>query len=137
MGHLWDNLGTNFTGLVSAALLGITLLPGRSGHLNHLPLDSRLWLPSEAHFILAEACSKLSYSDSQSSTRAQPAKREACVQHDKERLQESVLKRHRWSHCKPIALQAPARSSFILYQVLFYDSKYSQLCHLYIPIARR
>jgi hypothetical protein len=49
----------------------------------------------------------------------------------------SVLKRHRWSHYKPIALQAPARSSFKLNQVLFHDSKYSQPCHMYSPIARR
>jgi hypothetical protein len=40
-------------------------------------------------------------------TRVWPAKREACIQYDKERLQESVLKRHRRSHCKPTALQAP------------------------------
>jgi hypothetical protein len=119
------------------ALSGITLLPGRSGLLNHLPLDSSLWLPSEVHFILAGAWPELSYSDSRSSTRAWPAKREAFVQHDKERIQESVLKRHKRSHRKPTALQASARSSFKLYQVLFYDSKYSQPCHMYSPIARR
>jgi hypothetical protein len=119
------------------ALSGITLLSEQSRLLNHLSLDSRLWLPSEAHFILIGARPELSYSDSRSSTRAWPAKRETCVQHDKERLQESVLKRHRQSHCKPIALQAPTRSSFKLYQVLFHYSKYSQPCHMYIPIARR
>jgi hypothetical protein len=119
------------------ALSGITLLPGQLGLLNHLPLDSCLWLPSEVYFILAEARPELSYSDSWSSTRAQPAKKEACIQHDKERLQESVLKQHRQSHYKPIALQAPTRSSFKLNQVLFYDSKYSQPCHMYSPIARR
>jgi hypothetical protein len=76
------------------ALSGITLLPGRSGLLNHLPLDSRLRLPSEVHFILANSRPELSYSDSWSSTRAWPAKREAFIQHEQERLQESVLNRH-------------------------------------------
>jgi hypothetical protein len=107
--HLWYNLGTNFADSVSAirsvpALLGITLLPGRSGLLNHLPLSSRLRLPSEAYFILTDSRPELSYSDSWSSTRARLAKREACVQHDKERLQDSVLNRHRRSHYKPASL---------------------------------
>jgi hypothetical protein len=73
----------------------------RSGLLNHLPLDSRLRLPSETHFILAGARPELSYSNSRSSTRARPAKREACVQYDKERLQESVLNRHRRDRSTP------------------------------------
>jgi hypothetical protein len=103
--HLWYNLETTSRVRSAPALSGITLLPGRSGLLNHLPLDSRLRLPSEAHFILAGAWPELSYSDSRSSTRARPAKREACIQHDKERLQESVLNRHRRSHCKPASLR--------------------------------
>jgi hypothetical protein len=68
------------------ALSEITLLPGQSGLLNHLPLDSHLWLPSEAHFILARARPELSYSNLRSSTRAWPAKREACIQYEQERL---------------------------------------------------
>jgi hypothetical protein len=50
------------------ALSGITLLPGRSGLLNYPPLDSRLRLPSEAHFIHADSRPELSYSDSRSET---------------------------------------------------------------------
>jgi hypothetical protein len=61
VGHLWYNSGTNFAGSLNASTLRGTLLPGRSGLLNHLPLDSRLRLPSEAHFILAGAWPELSY----------------------------------------------------------------------------
>jgi predicted CxxxxCH...CXXCH cytochrome family protein len=70
-------------------------LQGQSGLLNHLPLDSRLQFPSEVYFILTDSRPELTYSDSWSSTWARPAKREACVQHEQERLQESVLNRHR------------------------------------------
>jgi hypothetical protein len=53
---------------LALALLGITLLPGRSGLLNHLPLDSRLRLLSEANFILTDSRLELSYSDSRLET---------------------------------------------------------------------
>jgi hypothetical protein len=46
------------------ALSRITLLLGRSRLLNHLPLDSRLWLSSEVHFILIDSRLELSYSAS-------------------------------------------------------------------------
>jgi hypothetical protein len=100
-------------------------------------LDSRLRLPSEAHFILAGARPELSYSDSRSSTWVRPTKRKACVQHDKEMLQEPILKRHIRSYYKPTTLQTFARSSFILYKVFFHNSKYNQPYHIYILIAHR
>jgi hypothetical protein len=61
VGHLWYNSGSNSRVRSALALSGITLLPGRSGLLNHLPLDSWLRLPSEANFIFTGARPELSY----------------------------------------------------------------------------
>jgi hypothetical protein len=136
--HLWYNSGTNFVGLVSACTLRDypstrTIRTFKSSAPGLTP-TAPFWGALYTYRLLVWV-ELLGFTVRD--TRVWPAKREACIQHDKERLQKSVFKRHRRSHCKPTALQAPARSSFKLYQVLFHDSKYSQLCHMYSTIARR
>jgi hypothetical protein len=138
VGHLWYNLGTNFTGSVSAS----TLRDYPSARTIRTFKSPALGLMSMAPFWGALCTCRLPawvelLGFAVRDTRVWPAKKEACIQHEQERLQESVLNRHRWSHCKPTTLQVSVRSPFILYQVLFHDSKYSQSCHMYIPIARR
>jgi hypothetical protein len=81
LGHLWDNSGTNFAGSVSASILR----DYPSARMIRTFKSPALGLTPTApfrHFILADSQTKLSYSDSRSSTRTRPAKREACVQHD-------------------------------------------------------
>jgi hypothetical protein len=82
LGHLWYNSGTNFAGPISSSTLRDYPSARTFRTFKHLPLDSCLRLPSEAHFILARSWPELSYLDSWSDTPVQPAKREACVQHD-------------------------------------------------------
>jgi hypothetical protein len=82
MGHLWYNSETKFTGLVSANTLrdypfARTIRTFKSPALGLTPTA-----PSEVNFILTGARLELSYSDLRSSTRAWPANREACVQHE-------------------------------------------------------
>jgi hypothetical protein len=62
LGHLWYNSGTNFVGPISASTLKDYPYVRMFMTFKHLPLDSRLWLPSEAHFILVGSRPKLSYS---------------------------------------------------------------------------
>jgi hypothetical protein len=82
LGHLGYNSGTNFVGPISANTLKDYPSARTFKTFKHLPLDSRLWLPFEVHFILAGSRPKLNYSDSRSKALVQPAKREACVQYD-------------------------------------------------------
>jgi hypothetical protein len=138
VGHLWYNSGTNFAGSVSADTLRDYpyVRTIRNFKSPALGLKSTALFRDTLYTYQLSAWVEL-LRFAVKDTRVWPAKREACVQYGKEMLQESALKRYRWSHCKPTALLAPARSSFKLYQVLFHDSKYSQPYHMYIPIARR
>jgi hypothetical protein len=116
------------------ALSGITLLPGRSELLNHLPLDSSLQLPSKAHFILADSWPELNYSASWSVSRSgQLRERHAFNMNRKGSKNRSLSGTDRVTANR----QASARSLVQLMQVLFHDSKYSQPCHMYISIACR
>jgi hypothetical protein len=119
LGHLWCNSGTNFVGPINASTLKNYLFARTFKTFKHLPLDSRLRLPSEAHFILAGSRPMLNYSDSQSNAPVQPAKREACVQHDQERLQVSVLNRHRQSHYKQNSPYKPSSGLHSFYPRFF------------------
>jgi hypothetical protein len=135
MGHLWYNSETNFTGSISASTLKDCHLLGQLGLLNHLPLDSRLQLPFETHFILADSRPELSYSGSWSETleSGQLRERHAFNMTKKGSKNQSLINTDRVT----ANLQASAQSFFKLRQVPFHDSKYSQPCHMYSPIARR
>jgi hypothetical protein len=122
MGHLWYNLGTKFTGPVSTSTLrdypsARTTRTFKSPALGVTPTAP---FRGELYTYLSPAWVELL--GFMVGLQTWPTKREACVQHEQERLQESVLNRHRQSHCTP----ASVRSVFFqLNQVLFPDSKYS------------
>jgi hypothetical protein len=96
LGHLWDNSGTNFVGLVSTNTLRDypstrmirTFKSPALGLMPMAPFQGALYtcrLPAWVEllrFVVRD-------------TQVWLAKREAYVQHDKERLQELVLKQHR------------------------------------------
>ena len=134
MGHLWDTQEPNSRVRSAPALSGITLLPGQSGLLNHLPLDSRLRLPSEAYFILIDSRPELSYSASRSVFgHGQLRERHAFNMNMKGSKIQSLIDTDGVTETgKP-----PSGLHFTLRLVLFHDSKYSQPCHMYLPISRR
>jgi hypothetical protein len=105
MGHLWYNSGTKFVGSVSASTLRDYPSARTIRTLNHLPLDSRLRLPSKTYFILAGAQPELSYSASWSVSRPDQLRERHTFNMNRKRLQESVLNRHRRSHCTLASLR--------------------------------
>jgi hypothetical protein len=134
VGHLWYNSGTNFAGSVSASTLRdySSARMIRTFKLPTLGLTPKAlfrgalytcWLPVWVEllgFVIG--------------LQTRPTKREACVQHEQE---SSKIRFLIDTDGVTANRQASARSLIQLRHVLFYDSKYSQLCHTYIPITRR
>jgi hypothetical protein len=104
MGHLSYNLGTNFTRSVCTS----TLRNYPSAKTIRTFKSPALGLTPTAPFwgaLYTYCCSAwVEQLGFVVGLKTQPTKREVCVQHEQEKLQESVLMRHRRSHCKPISL---------------------------------
>jgi hypothetical protein len=89
--HLWYNSGTNFVGSISAITLRDTKSARTIRTFKHLPLGSRHWLPSNAHFILAGSWLELSYLASRLITRPDQLSDRHAFNMTKEMLQNRSL----------------------------------------------
>jgi hypothetical protein len=129
VGHLWNDSGTNFTGSISASTLR-----DYSSTRTIRTFKSHLQLSSEAHFILADSWPGLNYSTLWSVSRpVQLRERHAFNINRKDSKNRSLIDTDGVTANR----QASARSLFKLNQVPFHNSKYSQPCHMCIPITRR
>jgi hypothetical protein len=105
MGHLWYNSGTNFGGLVSANALrdypsARTIRTFKSPTLGLTPTT-----PFRGVLYTCRSLAWVELLSFVVGLQTRPTKREACVQREQERLQESVLNRHSESHCKLASLR--------------------------------
>jgi hypothetical protein len=104
VGHLWYKSGTNFVGSVSASTLRDypstrTIRTFKSPALRLTPMA-----PFRGTLYTCWLLAWVELLGFVVSLQTWPTKWEACVQHEQERLQESVLNRHRRRHCKPASL---------------------------------
>jgi len=105
VGHLWNISGTKFAGSISAS----TLRDYPSARTIRTFKSPALGLTPTAPFRGALYTYRLpAWGELLGfvvGLQTRPTKREACVQHEQERLQDPVLNRHRRSHCKPASLR--------------------------------
>ena len=116
LGHFWYNSGPHFTGLPSAAQLGMTSCQDDQdyptlGLMSSSPVHP--YFHPECALWQNKALPKLSYLASWSERVIQPAKWEACVQNDMRASNDVVLNRHRWNHMSQPTHRLRSASSYI------------------------
>jgi hypothetical protein len=117
VGHLWYNSGTKFAGSVSTSTLRDYPSARKIRTFKSPTLGLMTTAPFRGELYTYRSPAWVELLGFLVGLQTRSTKREAYVQHEWERLQESVLNRHRRSHCTPASLHPV----FIqLNQVLFH-----------------